>query len=226
MKICWLMLQFMYDDTQADRQTDRETDMTKPMGSCSLPTRQEACFLSPNVTVGCHFRDCHQLQTHRWRVCCNAYSNDLCWHLLPVGMLAYCTHVAVGRPCISLITGQNKNDAKMVTAQRLSGFEWNLIWLVGTEFLTAMVMKSSVFSDITPCSPLSVNQDLCLPPAFTLVSGLACSSTLKMKATCSSETSVGFQQTTPRYIPDDRILPLQLVCNTPDCVSKTIYSFG
>jgi hypothetical protein len=44
---------------------------------------------------------------------------------------------------------------------------------------------------------------LCLPPAFTLVSCSAYSSTLKMEAICSSETSVDFQRTTRRYIPED-----------------------
>jgi hypothetical protein len=38
---------------------------------------------------------------------------------------------------------------------------------------------------------------------LTLVSCLAYSSTMKMEATCSSEKSVGFQQTTERYIPQD-----------------------
>jgi hypothetical protein len=47
---------------------------------------------------------------------------------------------------------------------------------------------------------------MCLPPAFTLVSSLAYSSTLKMKAKCSSETSVDFQRTSRRYIPDDTTL--------------------
>jgi hypothetical protein len=45
-----------------------------------------------------------------------------------------------------------------------------------------------------------------LPPAFTLVSCFAYYSTLKMDATCSSETSVDFQQTTRCYIPEDRTL--------------------
>jgi hypothetical protein len=39
-----------------------------------------------------------------------------------------------------------------------------------------------------------------------LVSCLAYSSTLKMEATCSSETSVDFQRTTRRYIPEVRTL--------------------
>jgi hypothetical protein len=45
-----------------------------------------------------------------------------------------------------------------------------------------------------------------LPPAFRLVSCSAYSSTLKMKATCSSEMSVDFQRTTWRYIPKDKNL--------------------
>jgi hypothetical protein len=43
-----------------------------------------------------------------------------------------------------------------------------------------------------------------------LVLYLAYSSTLKMEATYSSETLVGFQQTTRRYIPEDITLYLQL----------------
>jgi hypothetical protein len=41
------------------------------------------------------------------------------------------------------------------------------------------------------------------PPAFTLVSWSPDASTLKMEATCSSETSVGFQRTTLRYVSED-----------------------
>jgi hypothetical protein len=44
-----------------------------------------------------------------------------------------------------------------------------------------------------------------LPPAFTLVSCLAYS-ILKKEMICSSETSVNFQRTTQRYIPEDRTL--------------------
>jgi hypothetical protein len=39
-----------------------------------------------------------------------------------------------------------------------------------------------------------------------MVSCLTSSLNLKMKATCFSENSVGFQRTTPRYIPEDRTL--------------------
>jgi hypothetical protein len=41
---------------------------------------------------------------------------------------------------------------------------------------------------------------LCLPPAFTLISYLAYSSTVKMEAIFSTETSVDVQRITRRYI--------------------------
>jgi hypothetical protein len=43
-----------------------------------------------------------------------------------------------------------------------------------------------------------------------LVSRLAYSSTLKMEATCSSETSINFQWTTWRYIPEPQTLHFSL----------------
>jgi hypothetical protein len=46
---------------------------------------------------------------------------------------------------------------------------------------------------------------LSFPPAFTLFSCLVYSSTLKMEATCSA-TSVNFERTARRYIPEDRTL--------------------
>jgi hypothetical protein len=50
--------------------------------------------------------------------------------------------------------------------------------------------ESYIFWDITLCSPLKVNRRL--PPDFTQISFLVYFSTLKMEATCSSETSVDF----------------------------------
>jgi hypothetical protein len=47
--------------------------------------------------------------------------------------------------------------------------------------------------------------ELCLPPAYMLVSCSDYSLTLKME-TCYSKTSVDFQQTTWRYIPENRAL--------------------
>jgi hypothetical protein len=104
------------------------------------------------------------------------------------------------------------------------------MYSVGFEFLrAAVVMKSSVLWDIRPCSPLKVNRyfgGTCRfhlqsrrisqerngreagskQRYFTLLSCLTYSSILKMKATCSSETSVDIQRTTRRYIPEDRTL--------------------
>jgi hypothetical protein len=85
---------------------------------------------------------------------------------------------------------------------------------VGFEVLTAVVMKSTILLDTTPCSSLKVNRRfwgthralLCSPPAFTMVSCLAYCSALNMGAICSSETSVDFHRTTRRYIPEDSTL--------------------
>jgi hypothetical protein len=83
---------------------------------------------------------------------------------------------------------------------------------------------SSLFSDTTPCSPLKVNWRLGGTYSHhlqvrriswarnqhesrwqaMLVCCSAYPSTLKIKVTCSSETSVDFQRTTRRYIPEDR----------------------
>jgi hypothetical protein len=61
-------------------------------------------------------------------------------------------------------------------------------------------MKSSTFWDITPCSPLKVNQ------RFGGTYRSAYSSTLKMEAICSSETFAEFQWSTRRYFPEDSTL--------------------
>jgi hypothetical protein len=79
-------------------------------------------------------------------------------------------------------------------------------------WLPKFKLKSTMFRDITPCSPLKVNRHFggtyyyaepCLSPAFGLVSCSAYSSTLKMEAICTSDTSVDFQRTTRHCIPED-----------------------
>jgi hypothetical protein len=77
--------------------------------------------------------------------------------------------------------------------------------VLGFEVLTAVVMKNSIFRDITPCSPLKVNRRFGETCLIHLVSCLAYSSSMKMKETYPSETSVDFQQNTRHYIPEDRI---------------------
>jgi hypothetical protein len=88
----------------------------------------------------------------------------------------------------------------------------------GSEVLTAVVMKSSIFWDVTPCSLLEVNRRF----GGTCRLRLQCrrisqaksqrgsrwqaEPTLKKKATCSSETSVDFQWTTRSYLSGGIIL--------------------
>jgi hypothetical protein len=82
-----------------------------------------------------------------------------------------------------------------------------------------MGMRRSVSWDITLCSPLKVNQrfgGLCrLHPQCEAGSNQSyiwflswLFLTQKIEATCSSETSVDFQRTTRRYIPDHRTFQL------------------
>jgi hypothetical protein len=81
---------------------------------------------------------------------------------------------------------------------------------------TAVIIGSYIFCGVTPCSPLKINRrfgETCrvhlkqenstLPLPLTLVSCLAYSSTLKMEATCPSETSVDFQRATRPYIAEE-----------------------
>jgi hypothetical protein len=67
-----------------------------------------------------------------------------------------------------------------------------------------LFIKNTIFWDITPSSPLSVNRRFggtyCLH--LQLVSCWTYFSTPKMEAICSSETSVNSQRTTRHYIPN------------------------
>jgi hypothetical protein len=93
----------------------------------------------------------------------------------------------------------------------MSHAELDTITLVEFEVLTTDVIKSYIFCEITPWSPLKVNRRfrwICQvrnphnadkSACFTPVSCLAFSSTLKLEAAHSSETSVDFQLST-RYV--------------------------
>jgi hypothetical protein len=63
---------------------------------------------------------------------------------------------------------------------RLFCFKNNSRYYVGFEALTAVVMESTIFSDITPCSPLSVNR--CF--------GETCASIFMVEKLAEQETSV------------------------------------
>jgi hypothetical protein len=70
----------------------------------------------------------------------------------------------------------------------------------GYNAVKSIVTQPTFLRNISPPSSRSKNKQLCFLLVFTLVSCLAYSSTLKMEATCPSETSVDFQRTTWRYI--------------------------
>jgi hypothetical protein len=94
---------------------------------------------------------------------------------------------------------RNTKTSQMMTFEQIRE-------LVEFEVLTAVVMKNSIFWDATSCNPLKVKRRLMTATYLTLVSLLAYSSTLKMEATCSFETSVDFQWTIRCYIPEDTTL--------------------
>jgi hypothetical protein len=74
--------------------------------------------------------------------------------------------------------------------------------IVGFEVNTVVVVKIFISGDLAPCSPLKVNRlfgGRLSVTCFMLIFSLACSSTMDMMATCSSESSVDFQQATRSY---------------------------
>jgi hypothetical protein len=76
-------------------------------------------------------------------------------------------------------------------------FLWNITWLSPNHMA---LYPSSI------CSMIQEAMLVLLVICFILVSSLAYSLTLKMEVTCSSETSVDFQQTMQSYLSEDRIL--------------------
>jgi hypothetical protein len=75
----------------------------------------------------------------------------------------------------------------------------NEIHCLGSQVLTAVVEKSSIFWDKWRCSPLSVNRRF---------GGIY---RLHLQMICSSETSVDTQRTTRRHIPEDSTLQNSLL---------------
>jgi hypothetical protein len=76
-------------------------------------------------------------------------------------------------------------------------------------------IKSFIFWDITPCSPFKANWRFGGTFRLHLQSRTVSQARNQresrwqadeMEATCSTETSVDFQRTTRRYIPEDRTL--------------------
>jgi hypothetical protein len=77
-----------------------------------------------------------------------------------------------------------------------------------------IISKSSLLGQATTQLQNSIFW-LCFEPDFKLTSCSAYSLTLKMEATCFSETSVDFQRTIRHYIPEDRTLDILYYLNKP-----------
>jgi hypothetical protein len=108
---------------------------------------------------------------------------------------------------------------------------WNGLVHAGFEVLTAVAMKIPIFWGITPCTRLKINrvfggtchlhlQGRRRSEAINQVEenskqNLVSSSILKMEAICSSETSVDFEPTTRRYIPEDRTSQISSFLHIP-----------
>jgi hypothetical protein len=85
----------------------------------------------------------------------------------------------------------------------------NILWIpkihypVGFEVLTAVVMKSTIFWDITPYNPLSVNRRFGgTSPSSSGLKNIS-SARNQHESRLATETLVDTQRTTWRYIPED-----------------------
>jgi hypothetical protein len=102
----------------------------------------------------------------------------------------------------------------------------------GFDVLTAMVMNSSIFWDITSCIPLKVNrrfEGICR----LYLQGRRISQARNQGEVRWKAEPVNFQRTTRRYIPEDRTLPskntfytVQLVCQLKEAFAKQVYAPG
>jgi hypothetical protein len=80
-------------------------------------------------------------------------------------------------------------------------------WMGGERLYPTVILVVGVKRNFTvPILEIELRLYNSLSICFILVSFLAYSSTLKMEATCSSEMCVDYQQTTRRYVQEDRIL--------------------
>jgi hypothetical protein len=85
----------------------------------------------------------------------------------------------------------------------------DLIYIVGFAVFTAVVMKSIIFWDMTPCSPLGFDRGFVETYCLHLQgqrNRFSKPASKEVEAICSSETSVETQRTTRPHIPEDDTL--------------------
>jgi hypothetical protein len=91
---------------------------------------------------------------------------------------------------------------------------FNMLFFVGFEVLTADVMNSSIFWDITRCSPFKVNRH------FGGTCCLHLHGRRKSQARNQREAS-----TTQRYIPEDRTLKVVIYSQMLNIVLSSLHSY-
>jgi hypothetical protein len=147
---------------------------------------------------------------------------------------------------LSNLTEKNPDTNSLSVCQEILCFFCNpkLHYHVETEVITAVVMTIFVFWNIAPCS--SVNVSWCFRGScrlhlqgrrvnqarnqheiayFMLVCLLlGLPSIENMEAKCSSESSVDFQRTIRRYIPEDRTLHGAGSFSVLDPFAQTVYN--
>jgi hypothetical protein len=98
--------------------------------------------------------------------------------------------------------------------------------LIRFEVLIAVVMKVSIFWDITPCSPLKVNGRFggtCrLHIQGQRISQAGNQGEGRWQVELCSETSVGFQRNTLRYIPE--LFRFTLLLSLTACSGRNLYA--
>jgi hypothetical protein len=132
-----------------------------------------------------------------------------------VGLWTYCRDWLTNQPTDLLTNHGTDWEAKSWRVLPFGMYRRVVGWKL-TGFRRNMPLLSSGSKNKLGKKPAWIRQQAQLGSCVTY------SSTLKMEATCSSETSVNFQRTTPRYVPEDRTLCPFLFLH-PICLGS--YSF-
>jgi hypothetical protein len=90
------------------------------------------------------------------------------------------------------------NKQQRIAHKRWSGPAFNKIYIVRFQVLTAASMKFRLFWDVAPCSHVKLTD-----VSAVLTADITRAMALFMEAVRASETSVNFNVTTQRYIPED-----------------------
>jgi hypothetical protein len=156
-----------------------------------------------------------------------AYSLCTTFHTFTKGYNASYTFQLLS-VCLRLKYGLPSNGYPLIflpfrQCPRTLGILWNLRF---SQQWLWRVLSAGIWCRVVRWKSTDVSEehiaDLCLPPAFTLVSCSAYSSTLKMEVICSSKTLADFQWTTGYYSPEDSILSHYELLLWPNTLNQNI----